>query len=82
MVEEKVLGTAWGIAGSVVGFSQCIVPLIFIKIIDSDPNLSISYRSLSLFSCSLAIIPVLFALWIYFRDYRKIDNKLLVAQAL
>ena len=82
MIEEKVLGPAWGIAGSVVGFSQCIVPLIFIEIIDSNPDLSISYRSLSLFCCSLSVIPVLFGLWIYFRDYRIIDNKLLVSQAL
>lgn len=76
LVEEEVLGTAWGIAASMVGFSQCLVPLAFIKIIDSNSDLAISYKSLSLFTTSLAVIPFLFALWIYFRDYSILDIKL------
>lgn len=33
LVDSSVLGTAWGVAGSAIGISQCLVPLIFIAII-------------------------------------------------
>lgn len=59
-----------------VGFSQCLVPLAFIGIIDSNSDLAVSYKSLSLFTTSLAVIPFLFALWIFFRDYSILDIKL------
>lgn len=33
LVDSSILGTAWGVAGSMIGFSQCLVPLLFITII-------------------------------------------------
>jgi hypothetical protein len=36
MVHENVLGTAWGVAGSVVGLSQCFIPLLFGYIIGPE----------------------------------------------
>ena len=35
-VSPSVLGTAWGLAGSSVGFAQCIIPGIYIWIMGND----------------------------------------------
>lgn len=39
LVEDSVLGTAWGITGSSIGFVQCIVPLLYIWVMNGGRNL-------------------------------------------
>jgi len=43
LVTSNVMGTAWAVAGSAVGFSQCLVPLLFILIVGGENNLSKAY---------------------------------------
>lgn len=68
VVHPSVIGTAWGAVGSSIGLCQCLAPLAFIPIINSDINLSVSYQRLNFFGISLAVIPVLFALWINYKN--------------
>ena len=35
LVKESILGTAWGFAGCAVGFSQCIIPGLYIVVMGS-----------------------------------------------
>lgn len=67
LINSSVLGTAWGCAGSAIGFSQCLIPLVFISVINSHTNLAEAYRNLNFLGIILSIIPVLFALWINFK---------------
>ncbi len=68
VVKPCFIGTAWGAVGSSIGLSQCLVPLAFIPIINSDSNLSVSYQRLNYFAIVLAAIPVLFGFWINFNS--------------
>lgn len=75
VVEANLLGTAWGTVGSSIGLSQCLIPLIFIPIINSDPDISISYQNLNKFGILLAAIPVGFSIWInYWDNYKVLDT--------
>lgn len=67
------LGAAWGVAGSAIGFSQCLVPILIGAILSQTQNLSQSYRNLSALGVLLSIIPVLFAMWINYYDYEVLD---------
>ena len=75
LVKKSVLGTAWGIVGSSIGFVQCIIPLCYIFIIQRKANLAEAYSDLTLFSCGLIFITTLFAAWIFIRDYKILDTK-------
>lgn len=52
-----------------IGFSQCLVPLLFITIIGGQTQLSEAYKNLSGMGVILAIIPLLFAMWVNYYDY-------------
>lgn len=69
LVDSSILGTAWGVAGSMIGFSQCLVPLLFITIIGGQTQLSEAYKNLSGMGVILAIIPLLFAMWVNYYDF-------------
>lgn len=75
LVSSDVLGTAWGIAGSAIGLSQCLIPILFIAVIGSRSNLSSAYSDLCGVGVILAIIPLGFAMWINYFDYDILDMK-------
>jgi Na+/H+-translocating membrane pyrophosphatase len=75
VVSPNVLGTAWGAVGSSLGLSQCLVPLIFIPIINSNFDISISYELVNLFGVAFAAISVLFSIWIIcWENYSVLDR--------
>lgn len=76
VVEPKTVGTAFGVIGSVVGLSQCIMPWINIAIIDSNDDLSISYKSLNFAFIIFSFIAFALALYIKCGPFEKIDTKL------
>lgn len=67
-VNSDILGTAWGCAGSAIGFSQCLVPLLIIYVINSHTDLGVAYRNLNFMGILLSIIPVLFSMWINYKQ--------------
>lgn len=69
------MGTAWAVAGSAVGFSQCLVPLIFILILGDEKDLSKAYSNLSGLGAILAMIPLGFAMWVNYFDYDILDMR-------
>lgn len=74
LVSQSVLGTAWGCAGTAIGISQCVIPILYSAIISSNDDLSIGYRNLSFGGIVFGMIPVGFALWIYYWDYEVLDE--------
>lgn len=73
-IPEDVVGTAWGVAGSAVGFSQCLIPLLVMAVLGSSTDLPRMYSHLSALGFGLSIIPLGFAMWInYFDDYDILD---------
>lgn len=75
LVDEGVLGTAWGVAGSAIGFSQCLVPLLFILIIGDRGDLGVAYKDLSGVGIMLATVSLGFAMWVNYYDYEILDIK-------
>ena len=62
--------------GSIVGLSQCLGPFMNIAIIDSDSDLSISYKSLNLAYIIISSIAVLLALYIRIGPYDSLDSNI------
>lgn len=75
VVEKKTIGTAYGVLGCAVGFSQCLMPFVNIAIIDSDPDLSISYTTLNLFYIGFATISLSLAVYIKCGAFESVDQK-------
>lgn len=75
LADPSALGTAWGVAGSAIGFSQCLVPLLFMAVIGGRVDLAGAYRDLSGVGVILAIIPLGFAIWINYFDYQTLDMR-------
>lgn len=75
IVPEKSVGTAFGVIGCVVGLSQCVVPFMNIAIIDSDPELSISYKRLNLVYILIAFAALCMAIYIKCGPLDIVDSK-------
>lgn len=75
LADPSALGTAWGVAGSAIGFSQCLVPLLFMAVIGGRVDLAGAYKDLSGVGVVLATIPLGFAIWINYFDYQILDMR-------
>jgi len=75
-VEEKALGSAWGVVGSSLGLSQSIFSLMNIGITSSSKSLLKSYEKLIIYYIVIAGLALLVACWIRFRDYTPLDKNL------
>lgn len=73
-VDQNFLGSAWGIICSTIGLSRCVMPLIQMKIIDSDTNLGNSYKMLSLFVWIFSFISLGFSILINCCDFSTLDQ--------
>jgi MFS family permease len=62
VVEEKAMGTAYGVLGCVIGLSQIFMPFVNTLIIDSDPDLAVSYKTLNLTYTIMAALVLTLAL--------------------
>jgi hypothetical protein len=63
------------VIGCAVGLSQCIIPFMNISIIDSDPDLSVSYKRLNLVYILIAFAALCLAIYIKFGPLDEIDSK-------
>jgi hypothetical protein len=59
-----------------LGACQCVGPLVNSAILDQYTVLEQSYELLSLFSAGLAIFPVIFAVWMYRKEFEILDYNL------
>lgn len=75
VVEKKSIGTAYGVLGCAVGFSQSVMPFVNTAIIDSDPDLSVSYTTLNLFYIGFASISLGLAIYIKCGSFESVDQK-------
>jgi len=74
VVNKKTIGTAYGVLGCVIGFSQSITPFANIAIIDSDPDLAISYKALNLAYAIFAVLTVCLALFMKKKSFDGLDR--------
>ena len=74
MVEQKTIGTAYGVLGCVVGLSQSTMPFVNIAIIDSDDNLAVSYKRLNLAYIFIALSTVILALIMKHKTFKSLDT--------
>jgi hypothetical protein len=74
-VDEKHLGTAYGILLTAMGFGECIGPIINALILNTNSDLSVSYKNFFLYYTCISMIPILIAVWIKFRpEFDIIDQ--------
>lgn len=76
VVPASSVGTAFGVIGCIVGLSQCTTPFMNIGIINSNDDLSISYKSLNLAYIFVSLIPVCLSLYVKFGPFEEVDEKL------
>jgi len=75
VVERTSVGTAFGVIGCFVGLSQCTTPFMNIAIIDSDSDLSVSYKTLNLVYILIAFIAFCFAVYINWGPFQALDRR-------
>lgn len=69
MAKKKYIGTAWGIVGSTIGLSDCVGPITNTLMITSDEDLGQSYKNLTLYTSSIALMTFLFSGMILLGDF-------------
>lgn len=74
MVDKKTIGTAYGVLGCMIGLSQSATPFLNIAIIDSDPDLSVSYRTLNLVYVIIAFLTFLLAVFMKRSSFDGLDT--------
>ncbi len=75
-VHKSELGTAYAVGAVALGLSQCLGPLVNTAILNQYTVLEKSYELLSLFGAGLAIFPVIFAIWMYEKEFEILDYNL------
>jgi len=68
-VHKSELGTAYALATTALGACQCFGPLVNSAILNQYTELDKSYELLSLFGAGMAVFPVLFAVWMYQKEF-------------
>lgn len=75
VVDKNSVGTAFGVLGSIVGLSQISTPFMNIAIIDSDDDLSVSYKRLNFVYIFLALTALVTAIYINWGGFELMDKK-------
>ena len=73
-VKEEHMGTAWGVIGSTLGFTQSVFSVCNIVITGSSLSQLKSYSSLIKMFVIVGGLSLLIAIWIRFRDYSILDK--------
>lgn len=82
-VEERVVGTAWGIAGMAIGAPSCITPLIYSWIVSLDEdNLAQGYLNLTMASIILTFCTLIHSMHMYFGPFGLLDLKFKEIEAM
>ena len=69
------IGTSWGIIGSSLGLCQSTFSLINIWVLSSSASALKSYSKLTVLFIFMAVLSLLIALWIRFREtYNQLDR--------
>lgn len=69
VVDSKTVGTAYGVMGSAIAFSQCTGPIINTLTLDSDSNLAQAYRNYNLCYIFIALVPFCLAFYMGFSRF-------------
>lgn len=75
VVDKKTIGTAFGVLGCAVGLSQSVIPFVNIAIIDTDDDLSKSYKTLNLAYICFASASFCTAIITKCGPFEQIDQK-------
>ena len=75
-VEDRVVGTAWGISGTCVGLASCLMPLLYSIVVSiSEDDLPNGYQNLTLTAAVIAWLPLILSVYMYFGPLGSLDRK-------
>ena len=74
-IRPHLMGTSWGIIGSTLGLCQSVFSVVNMEVLSSSASTLKAYSSILTLYLIIAVLSLLIALWIRFRDaYRVLDK--------